>query len=88
MDVAENSQREFIVPAKTVNELNRLLLDKGVAEIRYAENQAAFTLNQRAVPIGGNVDAAELRAYRRRAPSSRRHKELGEQKGAGSDQNE
>ena len=44
MDVAENSQREFIVPAKTVNELNRLLLDKGVAEIRYAENQAAFTL--------------------------------------------
>src|ERR1035437_5198478 len=44
MDVAENSQGEFIVPTKTVNELNRLLLDKGEAEIRYAENQASFTL--------------------------------------------
>jgi hypothetical protein len=33
-----------LVPAKTVNELNRLRLDKGEAEIRYAENQASFTL--------------------------------------------
>src|ERR1022692_1028239 len=44
VDVAEKSQGEFIVPAKTVNELNRLLLDKGEAEVRYAENQASFTL--------------------------------------------
>ena len=29
MDVAEKSQGEFIVPAKAVNELNRLLQDKG-----------------------------------------------------------
>ena len=36
-----------LVPAKTVNELNRLRLDKGEAEIRYAENQAAFTLRMR-----------------------------------------
>ena len=44
VDVSEKSQGEFIVPAKTVVELNRLLQDKGDVEIRYAENQAAFTL--------------------------------------------
>jgi DNA polymerase III subunit beta len=44
LDIAEKSQGEFIVPAKTVNELNRLLQDKGEVEIRYAENQASFTL--------------------------------------------
>jgi len=32
------------LPAKTVNELNRLLQEKGEVEIRYAENQASFTL--------------------------------------------
>jgi DNA polymerase III subunit beta len=44
VDVSEASQGEFIVPTKAVNELNRLLLDKGEVEIRYAENQASFTL--------------------------------------------
>jgi DNA polymerase-3 subunit beta len=44
VDIAEKSQGEFIVPAKTVNELNRLLQDKGEVEIQYAENQASFTL--------------------------------------------
>jgi DNA polymerase-3 subunit beta len=44
VDIAENSHGEFIVPAKTVNELNRLLQDKGELELRYAENQASFTL--------------------------------------------
>jgi len=44
MDVAEKSQGEFIVPAKAVNELNRLLQDKGEVELQYAENQASFTL--------------------------------------------
>jgi DNA polymerase-3 subunit beta len=44
VDVTETSQGEFIVPAKAVNELNRLLQDKGSVEIRYAENQASFTL--------------------------------------------
>ena len=44
IDVAEKSQGEFIVPAKAVNELNRLLQDKGEVELRYAENQASFTL--------------------------------------------
>ena len=44
VDVSEQSQGEFIVPAKAVNELNRLLQDKGELELRYAENQASFTL--------------------------------------------
>jgi DNA polymerase-3 subunit beta len=44
VDVAEQNHGEFIVPAKAVNELNRLLQDKGEIEIRYAENQASFTL--------------------------------------------
>src|SRR5882672_4031650 len=44
VDVSEGSQGEFIVPAKAVNELNRLLQEKGEVEIRYAENQASFTL--------------------------------------------
>ena len=44
LDVPEKSQGEFIVPAKTVNELNRLLQEKGEVEIRYAENQASFAL--------------------------------------------
>src|SRR5258707_12243643 len=43
-DISEKSQGEFILPAKAVNELNRLLQDKGEIEIRYAENQASFTL--------------------------------------------
>src|SRR2546430_17157631 len=44
VDVTEKSQGEFIVPSKAVNELNRLLQDKGEVEIRYAENQASFEL--------------------------------------------
>src|SRR5438067_3289243 len=44
VDITEGSQGEFIVPAKTVNELNRLLQEKGEVEIRYTENQASFTL--------------------------------------------
>jgi len=43
-DVSATSQGDFIIPAKTVNELNRLLQDKGDLELRYAENQASFTL--------------------------------------------
>src|SRR5438874_11649240 len=46
VDISEKSQGEFIVPAKTVGELNRLLQDKGEVEIRYAENQASFTLKE------------------------------------------
>src|SRR5690606_29461618 len=44
VDLAESSQGEFIIPAKAVNELNRLLQEKGEVELKYSENQAAFTL--------------------------------------------
>jgi DNA polymerase-3 subunit beta len=44
VEVAEKSQGEFIIPAKAVNELNRLLQEKGQVEVRYSENQASFTL--------------------------------------------
>src|SRR5580700_9109838 len=44
VDIPETSQGEFIIPTKTVNELTRLLGDKGDIEIRFTENQAAFTL--------------------------------------------
>ena len=44
LDVPDASQGEFIVPTKAVNELSRLLQDKGEVEINFAENQAAFSL--------------------------------------------
>jgi DNA polymerase-3 subunit beta len=44
VDVSEKSQGEFIIPAKAVGELNRLLADKGEVEINFSENQAALTL--------------------------------------------
>jgi DNA polymerase-3 subunit beta len=45
VDIPETSQGEFIIPTKTVNELIRLLGEKGELEIRFGENQASFTLN-------------------------------------------
>jgi len=44
VDITEKSQGEFVVPAKAVNELSRLLTEKGEVEIRYSDNQASFTL--------------------------------------------
>ena len=44
VDVSANSQGEFIVPAKAVNELNRLLQDKGEVQISFSDNQASFSL--------------------------------------------
>ena len=44
VDISEKSQGEFIVPAKAINELNRLLQETGEAETKFSENQAAFTL--------------------------------------------
>src|SRR5271156_302117 len=43
-DISEKSSGEFIVPAKAVTELNRLLQEKGDVEIKFGENQASFTL--------------------------------------------
>jgi len=44
VDISENNQGEFIIPAKAVGELNRLLQEKGEVCIRYVENQAEFSL--------------------------------------------
>lgn len=44
VDISEKSNGEFIVPAKAVNELTRLLQDKGSVEIKFGENQASFAL--------------------------------------------
>src|SRR5262245_13561392 len=44
VDISEKSQGEFIVPAKAVNELNRLLQEKGDMELNFSENQASFAL--------------------------------------------
>ncbi|MEK7686434.1 MAG: DNA polymerase III subunit beta [Verrucomicrobiota bacterium] len=44
VELADESQGEFIVPTKAINELNRLLQVKGDVEIRFTENQAAFVL--------------------------------------------
>jgi DNA polymerase III subunit beta len=45
VDIPENSQGEFIIPTKAVNELNRLLGEKGDVELKLSENQVALTLN-------------------------------------------
>jgi DNA polymerase-3 subunit beta len=44
VEVGEKSAGEFIIPAKAVNELNRLFQDKGDVEIKLGENQASFAL--------------------------------------------
>jgi DNA polymerase-3 subunit beta len=44
VDLGENSTGEFIVPAKAVNELNRLLQATGMVELKFGENQASFFL--------------------------------------------
>ena len=44
VEISEKSGGEFIIPAKAVNELNRLLQEKGQVEIKFGENQASFAL--------------------------------------------
>jgi DNA polymerase III subunit beta len=44
VELSEKSTGEFIVPAKAVNELNRLLQDKGEVELKFGENQSSFAL--------------------------------------------
>jgi DNA polymerase-3 subunit beta len=44
VDLGEAKQGEFIVPAKTVNELERLLGEKGEVQMRFSENVAVFSL--------------------------------------------
>lgn len=42
-DVPAESQADFIVPTKAINELNRLLGQAGNVELKFSDNQAAFT---------------------------------------------
>jgi len=51
-DVTDKSTGEFIIPAKAVNELNRLLQENGDVDIKFTDNQAAFTLKDEK---GGSV---------------------------------
>jgi len=44
VDVPSASQGECIIPSKAINELNRLLGTKSDVELKFTENQAAFTL--------------------------------------------
>ncbi|MHC1768314.1 MAG: DNA polymerase III subunit beta [Verrucomicrobiia bacterium] len=44
VDIPAESDGEFIVPTKAINELNRLLGTNGEVEVRFTENQAAFAL--------------------------------------------
>lgn len=44
VNLGEKSTGEFIVPAKAVNELHRLLQEKGEVELKFGENQASFAL--------------------------------------------
>src|SRR5271170_7826654 len=44
VDIPENSQGEFIVPTKAVNEMTRLLGDKDDVEMKFSENQVSLTL--------------------------------------------
>ena len=43
-EISTEAQGEVIVPTKAINELNRLLQGKGDVEIKFTENQIAFTL--------------------------------------------
>jgi DNA polymerase III subunit beta len=43
-EIAAESEGDFIVPTKAINELSRLLGGKGEAEIKFTDNQAALTL--------------------------------------------
>src|SRR6266511_6123035 len=46
VDVNADSEAEFIVPTKAINELNRLLQAKGEVEVKFTDNQVAFTLKE------------------------------------------
>jgi DNA polymerase-3 subunit beta len=44
VDVPVESEGEFIVPSKAINELNRLVTPNGEVEVKFTDNQAAFSL--------------------------------------------
>jgi DNA polymerase-3 subunit beta len=48
IDIPSESQSEFIVPAKAINELSRLLQVNGDLEVKHTANQVAFKLQSEA----------------------------------------
>jgi DNA polymerase-3 subunit beta len=44
VEIPVESDSEFIVPTKAINELSRLLATSGEVEVKFTENQAAFSL--------------------------------------------
>jgi len=62
VEMEPEQSRDFIVPTKAVQELARLLQDKGEVEIQVSENQVAFTLRgedgRRALLITKRVEGA------------------------------
>lgn len=44
VEVPDESHADFIVPTKAINELNRLLTDKGNIEVKFTDNQVSFNL--------------------------------------------
>jgi DNA polymerase III subunit beta len=52
VDIPVESDGEFIVPTKAINELNRLLGTNGEVEVKFTDNQAAFSLRD---DKGGSV---------------------------------
>ena len=52
VEIPTESIADFIIPSKTVSELNRLMTDKGQIEIKCSGNQAMFILSDEK---GGNV---------------------------------
>jgi DNA polymerase-3 subunit beta len=43
-ELTSENQGEFIIPTKAINELNRLLQPSGEIEIKFTDNQVAFTM--------------------------------------------
>ncbi len=50
VDVQPESEGDFIVPTKAINELNRLLQPAGEVSILYTENQVGFSLKSEKAP--------------------------------------
>ena len=50
-ELEANSERDFIVPTKAVNELSRAVGDAGVVEMRVSDSQVEFTISQEGEPV-------------------------------------
>ncbi len=76
-DISEAKQGEFIVPAKTVGELERLLEEKGEVELRFTENMASFSLrseNGPATTVLTKLVEGNYPNYRQVIPREAKHR--------------